>query len=95
MSIKQRWLKRKYEKCNKYIYIVACWAKWGVCKAKYIGLKNEEPMIIEYSDHNGEYDSWYICNWHSHTSGMTIAYSFNCQEALALAEYLNRLEFEK
>jgi len=91
MSIKQKILKRKYEKCNKYIYIVCQWAKWGVIKEKWTGKVNEngEPLIIKYNDHNGEYDSYYTCCWFNATSGITIAYYFNKNKAEKLCQLLN------
>ena len=92
MTLKQKWLKRKYEKCNKYIYIVTCWANWGVSRARYVGIEDGDPIIIKYDDHNGEYESYYTCPWYLNSTGVTIAYYFHYQEALALVRYLNKAD---
>ena len=90
-NLKQSILRYKYIH-SKPIYIVACWARWGVRIAQYSGKcdKNGDPLTIQYSDHNGEYESYFIAPWYYETTGTTIAYFFNLQEAEALAEKLNK-----
>ena len=50
---------------------------------------NNHPLTIQYSDHNGEYESYFIAPWYHETTGCTIAYSFNKQNAQTIADELN------
>ena len=95
-NIKQKILKYKYKKA-KPIYIVACWARWGVLPAKFSGKFDKEgnPLTIYWTDCNGTHDLYYIHKWYSETTGLTFAYFFNEKQAEGLAKHLNYLEEEK
>lgn len=87
-----RFLRYKYNKA-KEIYIVALWARFGVLKAKFSGKfdKNNEPLTIQYSDHNGEYESYHVAPWYLETTGITVAYFFTEERAKILTDTLNKL----
>lgn len=92
-KISQKILAYKYEKA-KNIYIVGCWARWGVLPAKFSGKFDKEgnPLTIYYTDCNGTQDLYYIHEWYKETTGSTIAYFFNEDQAETLARYLNEKE---
>lgn len=89
-KIQQFILKYKYYHSNKKIYVVGLWADWTIIPCVYAGYKDKsnDPLIIMYSDHNGLYESYYITQWYKCTSGSTLAYFFNKQEALILVDFL-------
>lgn len=89
-KIKQIILKRKYKNTKK-IYIVCLWAKWAVLEAQFTGRldKNGDPLTIQYTDHNGLCEQYYIAPWYKETTGLTIAYFFNKTQAQELAKLLN------
>lgn len=90
-KIKQKILQYKYQRA-KNIYIVGCWAKWGILPAKYSGKinKNGDPLTIHYTDCNGMRDLYYITAWYNETTGITVAYFFNEKEAMSLVKKLNK-----
>lgn len=90
--IKFKYLKYRYNKARK-IYIVCCWARWGVLQARFSGKFNEknQPLTIQYSDHNGTHESYYIAPWYLETTGLTIAYFFNEKDAEYLANSLDKI----
>ena len=78
------------------VYLVVQWAKWGVKECKWTGKllqANDSPWITpevyNFTDHNGEYDQWYICPIHYTTSGRIYDWTFNKEAAEKLAEALN------
>jgi len=91
-KIKFKYLEKKYQKAKK-VYIVCLWARYGVLEARFSGKfdKDNNLLTIQYSDHNGEYESYFIAPWYYETTGATIAYSFNEQDAQILANKLNQL----
>lgn len=91
-KIKFKYLEYRYKKAKK-LYIVCLWARYGVLEARFSGKfdKNNHPLTIQYSDHNGMYESYYIAPWYYETTGRTIAYSFNEQNAQTIADELNKL----
>lgn len=86
-NIKQIILKYKYKKA-KNIYIIGCWADWGILPAKYSGQINAEgePLTIQFTDHNGFKDEYYIAPWYRETSGTVIGYCFNKKQAENIVE---------
>ena len=88
-KLNQKILKYKYKKARE-IYIVGLWARWGVLPAKYYKIDKEgNPLTIYYCDQNGEYEFYYIHPWNRETTGVTIAYFFNREQAESLAGILN------
>lgn len=73
------------------IFLVFLWVRYGVRPAKYSGFLDEEgdPITIQYSDHNGTYESYYYAPWYYESTGNAIAYFFNEEEAKRLASLLN------
>ena len=86
-QLKQKILKYKYKKA-KNIYIVGCWAQWGILPAKYSGKidKNGNPLTIQFNDHNGFEEEYYVAPWYQETTGTVIGYFFNREQANALVE---------
>jgi len=79
-KIKQKFLEYKYKKA-KEIYIICLWAKWGILPAKFYKIdKNGEPLTIQWTDHNGIYEEYYIAPWYHESTGAKF-YSFNKQKA--------------
>ena len=88
-KLNQKILKYKYKKA-KEIYIVGLWARWGVLPAKYYKIDKEgNPLTIYYTDCNGEWELYYIHEWYKETTGVTVAYFFNREQAESLARILN------
>lgn len=86
-NIKQKILKYKYKKA-KNIYIIGCWAHWGILTAKYSGQmdKDGNPLTIHFTDHNGLKEEYYIAPWYTETTGIVIGYSFNEKQAKSIVE---------
>lgn len=70
------------------------WSRWGVLEARWSGKfdENGEPLTIQYSDHNGTYESYFLAPWYKETSGGVYGYSFNERRAKAIAEAKNKNE---
>ena len=91
--MRQKILKFKYKHFKKKISVVACWAKWCVIPCLFAHkFKNNQPLIIEYLDHNGEYSYYIEHPWYCTTTGHTIAYFFNEVDAKTLANLLNKAQ---
>ena len=95
-KIKKFLLERKYKKA-KDIYIIVRWAKLAILTEKYYGKMNKEncPLIIQFNDHNGEYESYDIKPWNRATSGACFCYTFNKEEANKLLKLFKNWEGEK
>ena len=83
----QYYLAKKYEKA-KPLYVVCRWYKYGVLECKWAGqfTKDGDPITIYHTDCNGLKDLYYLTPWFNETTGTTIAYFFNKQEADFLAK---------
>ena len=59
---KQKKNKQLYENTDYNLYVVCRWANFGVCSCKWIGKwdKCGNPLIVEYNDHNGQYETYDI-----------------------------------
>ena len=93
MKITKR-LENKIRKCPK-VYLVGCWAKYGVLDFSWTGKWhiNENgipvPIVYYYNDHNGEYEEYQRIPIYNTTTGMCITWSFNKDIALRIAKDLN------
>ena len=65
---------------------------WGVLSAKFSGKidKDGNPLTIHYTDHNGCYERYYIGPWYTETTGFVIGYTFNKNQADAIARRLEK-----
>ena len=97
MKITKR-LMAKIEKAPK-VYLIACWAHWGVREYKWTGKWSTTsggipvPIVYHYNDHNGEYEEYQELPIHLTTTGLCMDWSFYKNAAQALAEKMNEREF--
>ena len=85
------------------MYIVGCWAGYGVWDFPWSGKweKNPysghmEPLVWYYDDHNGIADNWYLVPIRHVTSGEIICWTENDKVACQIASALNlKKEFDK
>lgn len=84
-------IEKKYNKA-KEIYIICRWIKFGILTEKYYGHldKNNQPLIIHWNDHNGEYESYDIIPWYQATTGAVYCYTFNKKHAEAIIKFLEK-----
>lgn len=94
-------LKEKIDKCIP-VYIIACWAGWGVREYKWTGKwiyapgsKRPCPEVWYFDDHNGEFEEWYKTAIFNTTTGWIADWSFYKKSAEAMAEGLNLRMKEK
>lgn len=94
------WVKSWLEK-KKKIYLVACWARWGVLECIYAGgkvysarAKQKVPYIWEYYDANGTMDIWIKVPITFATSGKIKAWTFDKAAAEKMAQDLNNYKGE-
>lgn len=90
-KIKQKYLERKYRKA-KSLYIICYWARYAVLEVKWSGKfdKNGEPLTIHYTDHNGEWEQYYIGSWKTETTGIIYGFTFDKQSAENIVRELNK-----
>lgn len=70
LKIKQKILEYKYKKART-IYIVCFWADWAILPAKFANKfdKDGNPLTIQWTDHNGCYEEYYIAPWYHESTG--------------------------
>lgn len=93
--------KRLEEKIAKQpkVYLVACWARWGVREYHWTGkwgtttTGNPVPIVYHYDDHNGTYEEYVQIPIHLTTTGICADWSFYKEMAKHLADRLNEVEF--
>lgn len=88
----QRQLRKKYHNPkHRKLYCVFLWAKFGVLETVWAGKFDDKghPLTIQYIDHNGEYEHYYIAPWYRESTGTPMAYSFNKDMAENLAKRFN------
>ena len=79
------------------VYLVACWAKWGVMdfpfsgKYKYDSFRAHKkvPLVYQYDDHNGTDDSYYLRPITYTTTGIINSWTLDKDEAYRRAEDKN------
>lgn len=97
MKITKRLLK-KIEQSPK-VYLVACWAKWGIQEYRWTGEWFTStsglpiPIVYYYNDYNGTYEEYQKIPIIFTTTGICADWSFYKQMAQNLADKLNELEF--
>lgn len=77
------------------IYLVACWAKYGVrgyfFTGKYVDVDGTSvPLVYDYDDHNGTTDNWYLRRIDQTTTGFIFMWTQSKAVADKVAELLNR-----
>lgn len=77
------------------IYIVGCWAKYGVREYPFTEKYFSEngfsiPLVYDYDDHNGTCDNYWLRRLDLVTSGQVITWTQNRSVAKKFAELLNK-----
>ena len=80
------------------IYLIACWAKWGVIDFPFTGkFKNDKfrahkevPLVYQYDDHNGTDDNYYLRPITYTTTGAIDSWTLDRDEAYRIAEKKNK-----
>lgn len=78
------------------MYMVGCWANYGVWNLPWSGkweknpyTSHMEPLVWYYNDHNGTADNWYLGPIRHVTSGEIIMWTENKATAESVASALN------
>ena len=79
------------------IYLVACWARWGVIsfpfakESRYdkFRAKKYVPLVYQYDDHNGTDDSYYLRLITETTTGAIDGWTLDRDKAYRRAEVKN------
>ena len=80
------------------IYLVACWAKYGVMEFPFAGRYKydkfrsykEVPLVYNYDDRNGTEDAYFLIPITFTTSGIIASWTFDRDEAYRIAEKKNK-----
>lgn len=75
----------------KTIYLIVCWARWGVLPLKFVKYdKNDIPLVYNYEDHNGTADQYELMSIYHTTTGRIHSWTFDDIEANQIAKELNK-----
>lgn len=77
------------------IYLVACWAKYGVREYPFTEKYFNEngisiPIVYDYDDHNGTCDNWYLRRLDYVTTGQIAIWTQNKSVAMKIARLFNK-----
>ena len=78
------------------IYLVGCWARYGVMEFPFTGKykTNEKgisiPIVYDYDDHNGTCDNWYLRRIDYTTTGQILLWTQSKSVASRVAELFNK-----
>lgn len=87
----------KYIQSLRKVYLVGCWAKYGVLEFPYTGKMVDDnefgliPLVYDFDDHNGTYNEYVLRKLNEVTTGQIITYTFNEHIANSIAEQYNEL----
>lgn len=96
-----RYSEKNRKRINKLpkIYLIACWARWGVMEFPFYKFtKDNIPLVYHYNDYNGTADLWELIPIQDATTGWIWDWTFNGMAAKKVAELLNKrdnLELDK
>lgn len=89
---------KKYLDSLPKIYMIGCWAKYGVLEFPFTGKYTNNstmPLVYNYEDFNGCRDNWYLRKLSDTTTGGYIGFAFNKQIAEKIANVLNTVREEE
>lgn len=94
---------KKYLESLHKIYLIGCWAHYGVREYPFTGKYSKNgtmPLVYDYDDHNGTCDSWFLRELVNTTTGAYVGFSFSKERAEIIADALNTyrnvtMEFSK
>lgn len=78
------------------IYLVGCWAKYGVWEFPFTGKYEQNeygisiPLIYDYDDHNGTCDNYYLRRLDHVTSGQIVSWTQSKSVANKISELYNK-----
>ena len=84
------------------IYLVACWAGYGVREFPFTGKYVQDeynnisvPLVYDYDDFNGTCDNWYLRKLTNVTTGEIVMWTQSKDVARKIAELFNKEIKEK
>lgn len=84
---------RDYLNSLRKVYLVACWAGYGVMEfpfsGKYKDKEHLQPLVWQYDDFNGEMDNWYLRPIEDTTTGSIYLWTFSKEDAWRIAKQKN------
>lgn len=84
---------RDYLNSLRKVYLVACWAGYGVMEfpfsGKYKDKEHLQPLVWQYDDFNGEVDNWYLRPIEDTTTGSIYLWTFSKEDAWRIAKQKN------
>ena len=78
------------------IYLVGCWAKYGVIEYPFTGKYEQDengisiPIVYDYDDHNGTCDNYYLRKLNYVTTGQILLWTQSKNVANKIAELFNK-----
>lgn len=89
---------QRYLNKLRKVYLIGHWYRYGVREYPFAGKFVQDevlgliPLVYHYDDRNGTVDNWYLVKLSSVTTGSIISYSFSYENAVYIADRLNRSE---
>lgn len=84
---------KEYLNSLKKIYLVACWAGYGVMEfpfsGKYKDREHLQPLVWQYDDFNGVLDNYYLRPIEDTTTGSIYLWTFSKKDAWRIAKQKN------
>lgn len=84
---------KEYLNSLRKVYIVACWAGYGVeefpFSGKYADKEHLHPLVYQYDDHNGATDNYYLRDIYNTTTGHILLWTFSYADAVRIADQRN------
>lgn len=76
------------------IYLLACWARYGVREHYFTGKYTKEgiPLVYHYEDHNGFTDQFELMPITQTTTGSIVTWGFSEQQLQVFADQLNNID---
>ena len=89
---------KKYLDSLPKIYMIGCWARYGVWEFPFTGKYTDNgtmPLVYCYDDCNGWCDNWYLRKLSDTTTGGYVGFTFSKVRAEKIADALNAIREEK
>ena len=85
----------RYIKGLTPIYLIGCWASYGVREYPFSGYFKKhksgalEPLVYDFTDHNGTYEEWILRPISETTTGDVLEWTFYRETAENIANKFN------
>ena len=89
---------KKYLDSLPKIYMIGCWARYGVWEFPFTGKYADNgtmPLVYHHDDCNGWCDNWYLRKLSDTTTGGYVGFTFSKHRAEKIADALNAIREEK